>query len=183
MTRRRFRSCARGASTGYSLIEVLLASVVTAVVLAACWGWLWNVGALAARTDDGALARTAAAAALRAVRREVRLAVALRSPAPGSDPAHSLTLVHHHPGSATEPVLVCWDPARRVLWRNASGTYLSDQVTAFTVSYLAADGARTAGADLTAAGWSAVRAVHVDLAVVVSGSRAACSGDIDLGPA
>ena len=35
-----------------------------------------------------------------------------------------------------------WDPARRVVWRNASGTYLADHVTRFAVSYGLADGRR-----------------------------------------
>jgi prepilin-type N-terminal cleavage/methylation domain-containing protein len=160
------RSDAPGAS-GFTLVELLVAAAVTAVVLAAAYGWVWNVAALATRTDDRAQAATIAAACCRAVELELRRAVAIVQPPTGRDPATSLALVHDHIDTTDEEVLVVWDPARRVVWRNASGTYLADHVTRFAVTYVLGDGRLVAGDDMPATGWEVVRCVSVDLAVGV----------------
>ena len=69
--------------------------------------------------------------------------------------------------AAEEDVLIVWDPARRVVWRNASGTYLADHVTRFAVTYVLGDGTLVAGDEMAATGWAVVRCVSVDLAVGV----------------
>ena len=47
-----------GGEDGFTLVEVLLALVVAGVVLAASFGWVWDLGALARVHDDHAQART-----------------------------------------------------------------------------------------------------------------------------
>ena len=60
---------------------------------------------------------------------------------------------HRHDGQAVETVLVAWDPARGVLWRKASGTYLADHVALFAIDYFCADGRRLGATDFATAGW------------------------------
>jgi prepilin-type N-terminal cleavage/methylation domain-containing protein len=171
----------RGA--GFSLVELLVAAAVTGVVLAGAYGWLWNVAAVAARTDDRAQAATIAAACARGIASEVRQAVGVEPPPLGRDPARALALRHDHPGSAAEDVLVVWDPSRRVVWRNASGTYLADHVTALRLAYVLAGGQTVPGEHMGPADWAAVLAVRVDIAVAVGSAAAERSAFISLGPA
>jgi prepilin-type N-terminal cleavage/methylation domain-containing protein len=155
---------------GFSLVELLVGAAITGTVLAASFGWLWNVGALAARADDRIQAATIAATCSRAVALEVRAAVEVEPPPVGRDPARSFALVHDHPGAAKEDVLVVWDPARRVVWRNASGTYLADHVTRFSVAYGLLDGRVVDGEDMGSSDWASARCVRVALATSVGGA-------------
>jgi hypothetical protein len=163
-------------------VELLVAAAVAGVVLAAAFGWLWNVAAVAARTDDRAQAATIAAACVRGIAFEVRQALGA-APPPGRDPAGALLLQQDRPDRAAADVLVVWDPSRRVVWRNASGTYLADHVAAFGLAYLLADGRIVAGEDMGAELWPAVRGVRVDLIVVVGAAVVDRSALISLGPA
>jgi prepilin-type N-terminal cleavage/methylation domain-containing protein len=165
--RGRRRSWGAGRVSGFTLVEVLVAAAVAAFVLAAAFGWLWNVAALAGRADDRAQASTIASTCSRAVELEVRRAVAVVPPPVERDSAGALALVHDHPGVAAEDVLVVWDPARRVVWRNAAGSYVADHVTRFAVAYLLLDGRMVAGDDMAAADWSVVSFLSVDFAVGV----------------
>ena len=149
---------------GFTLIELLVGAAVAAVVLSAGFAWLWNVAALATGVDDRAHAVTLASSALRAVAADVHSSVSVAEPPSSREPARSLALVHDHAAEAPEVVLIVWDPARRVVWRNASGTYLADHVTRFDLTYILADGSRVDAAAMSSPDWSAVRAVRVDLA-------------------
>ena len=168
---------------GFSLMELLVAAAVVGVVLAAAFGWLWSVAAVAVRTDDRAQAATIAAACVRGMALEVRQAVGVAPPPPGRDPGRALALLHDHPAGAPEVVLVVWDPSRRVVWRNASGAYLADHIAAWRVACLLADGRTVPGEAMGAADWTAVRGVRVDLTVVVGTAPAKRSALISLGPA
>ena len=164
----------RGAtpSSGVTLVELLVASVVAAVVLAGAWGWLWSIGGVATAMDEDAQAATAAAAATRAVVRDVRAAVAVLPPATGADRATSLHLQHDGLGTAPDDVVIVWDAGRQVLWRNASGTYLSDRVTGFEVSYLLDDGRRVDGGAITGSDLAMVRSVCLSVSIRVGTSSA-----------
>ncbi len=172
---------ARRGSSGVTLVELLVAAAISAAVLATAWAWLWNIAAVASRSDDEAQAQTAVAAAARAVARDVRLAVAVGPPPSGRDPSLALKLEHDRLDRAPEVVLIGWDPSRRVLWRNAAGTYLSDRVTAFSVSYVTADGRVVPGAEMGAADWSEVRLVSFRLAVGVGRRTAVREADAVVG--
>lgn len=158
--------------TGFALVELLIAAVVAGVVLSGAYGWLWNVGALARAQDDQAQAATIAGVAARTVAADVRASLAVVSPSPAHDAAHSLLLTHEHIATANEAVTIVWDPARRVLWRNASGTYIADHVVGFDVGYvLAGGGPPTQGAMLASADWHRVRAVCLAITVAVDTAR------------
>jgi hypothetical protein len=60
-------------------------------------------------------------------------------------------------------VSIVWDPARKVVWRNASGTYVADHVTAFAVVYALRDGREAGGGAMSPADWPLVSAVQVRL--------------------
>jgi prepilin-type N-terminal cleavage/methylation domain-containing protein len=168
---------------GFSLVELLVAAVIAGIVLSASLGWVWSVAALARADDDKAQAATLVAAASRAVIADVRAAVGVRQPPVGRDPSLSLLFVHDHPATAAEAVLLVWDPARQVLWRNASGTYVADHVSHFSVRYVL-DGARLVdGAAMGGADWDAVRAVQVQVTTVVGSATQSRSLEIALGPA
>jgi len=164
---------------GFSLIELLVATAVVAVVLAAAYGWVWSVGSLAATTDDRVQASTIAGALARSVAEDVAGAVEVAPPTAGRDPGGSLAFVHDGVDEASEDVVIVWDPARRVVWRNASGTYVADHVRDFSVGFVLGDGRRVGGATMRAADWRSIRAVHVGLAVEVGAAlvrRHVCVG-------
>ena len=172
-----------GRERAFALIEVLVAAGVAAIILAGAYGWLWNVAALAGKTDDGVQASTLAAAAARAVGGDVFAAVGVRQPPVGRDPARSLSLAHDHVDGAPEDVLIVWDPARAVVWRNASGTYVADHITGFTVVYWLTDGRRLSGADMTTSDWTGVRRLRVQVAATVGAAIVLRTLEMTVGPA
>jgi prepilin-type N-terminal cleavage/methylation domain-containing protein len=166
-------------SSGFSLVELLVATAIVAVVLAAAYGWVWSVGSLAGTTDDRVQASTIAAALTRSLAEDVAGAVEVAAPATGRDPGTSLAVVHDGVDDASEEVLFVWDPARGVVWRNASGTYVADRVREFSVGYVFGDGRSVEGAAMGVVDWRSVRAVRVALAVEVGSAivrREVCIG-------
>jgi hypothetical protein len=148
-------------------VELLIASVVAAVVLSGAYGWMWGLGALARTTDDRAQACTVAGVVTRTVLEDVGGAVAVLAPSAGRDPAASLALLHDGAATAPESVTVVWDAGRGVVWRNAPGTYVADHVRSLRVGFLLADGREVDGAAMTAADWADVTGVHADVVVAV----------------
>ena len=164
---------------GFSLIELLVATAMIAVVLAAAYGWVWSVGSLAGTTDDRVQASTVAAALARSVAEDVGGAVMVVPPAAGRDSGSSLAVMRDGVDRASEDIVIVWDPARRVVWRNASGTYVADHVQDFSVGFVLADGRSVSGAAMGSADWRSVRAVRVGLAVEVGSAlvrREVCTG-------
>ena len=173
----------RRSQAGFSLVELLVASVIAGIVLSASLGWVWSVAALARADDDRAQAATLAAAASRAVTADVRTTVGVEQPPAGRDPSLSLCLVRDQPAAAAEAVLIVWDPTRHVLWRNASGTYLADHVSHFSVCYVLGGARRVDGGSIGEADWDAVRGVQVQVTTVVGSAAESRSLEIALGPA
>lgn len=158
---------------GVTLVELLVASSVASVVLAGAWPWLWNAAVTTHALQGRSSAATAAAFAVRMVRADLDAATALLPPQSGYPAGRCLRLQHRHDGAAAETVVVTWDPARRVLWRNASGTYLADNVVEFGVEYLADDGGAIGEGALTRAlEEGRVARVRVHLVVEAGGRRA-----------
>jgi hypothetical protein len=100
-----------------------------------------------------------------------RTSLATERAAPAHDPARALVLIHDHAGSSPETVTVVWDPARQVLWRNASGTYVADHVTGFSVRYELSDGRQADGAELAPGEWPEVRQVCASVSAGVGPER------------
>ena len=176
----RLAGCRR--DDGFMLVELLVAAVVAATILTAAFAWLWNVAALAGGADDRAQADTLVAAVSRAVAADLHAAVGVAEPPIGRDPSRSLTLVHDHAASAAETVLVVWDPARGVVWRNASGTYVSDHITQFDVAYVLADGSLVDGERMGPADWASVRAARVLVTAAVGSVTVRRSVEASVGP-
>ena len=165
--RRGWVDAEHGREHGFTLVELLVAMALVAIVLSAAYGWVWSVGALATRTADRAQACTIAAVVARTIAEDVRDSVAVTAPAVGRDPDACLTLEHDHVGGAPEDVVTAWDPARSVVWKNASGTYVADHVCDFRVSYVLADGRIVDGGTVRTSDWGNVRVVDVAFAVEV----------------
>jgi hypothetical protein len=156
-----------GTLAGFSLVELLVATMIATVVLAGAWAWLWNVGVASSSTTDRARAATAAAFAARSIADDLDAAASLQTPPPLYAPSRTLDLLHLHPDAAPENVLIVWDPVRRVLWRKTSGTYLADHVSKFAVSYLDPAGRPLSEVDLSGSSW-ADRVARVTVDIVVS---------------
>jgi hypothetical protein len=45
--------------------------------------------------------------------------------------------------------MITWDPSRQVLWRKASGVYLCDHVSDFSITYFASSGEQLDPSTLT----------------------------------
>ena len=176
----RTRACLEGG--GFTLVELLVGASIAAVVLSASSAWLWNVAALADSADDRAQAATVAAVVSRAVAADVHAGVGVVEPPAGRDLSRSLALKHDHVAVAAEAVLIVWDTARGVVWRNASGTYIGDHISGFAVAYVLADGARVDGADMSQTDWGVVRAVRVDLVARVGSATVRRSVETSVGP-
>ena len=160
--------------SGVTLVELLIATCIAAVALAGAWGWVWNAGVAARAVGARAQASTADAYAVRVIADDLAQAAGLLPAPAGRLPSEAFSLVHEHPGEPTETVTVVWDRARRVLWRKASGTYLADQVSAFSVRYFTADGSELAGASLgTVQGLARVARLEVTVCAQRDGRAAA----------
>ena len=75
------------------------------------------------------------------------------------------------------------EPARRVLWRIASGMYLADHISRFTVTYLLEGARQVDGASMTGVDWDAVRCVLVEVTATVGPATESRSLEVALGPA
>jgi type II secretory pathway component PulJ len=168
-------------SLGVTLTELLVAVSVSTVVLGAAWPWLWAAGRAARGVDGRTQAATAAAFAVRSLATDVELASALLQPPAGRSPADCVCLVHCHPGEAPETILVVWDPARRVLWRKAPGTYLADHVEALSLEYFGSDGQTLGRADFGDPKWpSSVARLRITVRVSNPGGTASAVRDVVL---
>jgi prepilin-type N-terminal cleavage/methylation domain-containing protein len=171
----------RWRESGLTLIELLVAMAVVSVVLSAAYGWVWSVGSLARTQDDRAQARTVVAAAARSVADDLRASVGVAVPPAGRDPSRSLLLVHHHVDTSPEQVLVVWDPARQVLWRNTSSTYIADRISLVRLVCLLADGLQVPSGSMGADDWGRVVAVQATFISTVGSASAGATVCVGLG--
>lgn len=175
---------ARPAAAGLTLVELLVATCVVTAVLGAAWPWLWNTGQAARAAAARAQAGTSAAFALRCIRDDLGVATRVLVPADGRTPDAALYVRHEHAGASPETVSVVWDPARKVVWRKAPGTYLADHVETFSVRYFRADGSRLLSGDFALGDWAAsVARVSVTLSTRVGAGTATATLDLVPGPA
>jgi prepilin-type N-terminal cleavage/methylation domain-containing protein len=176
------RSDGRPTQAGVSLVELLVATVIAAVTLCGAWTWLWDAGDASSATVDRARASTAAAFAVRSIADDLDASAALQVPPSVYGPGRALDLTHLHSGAVPEGVLIVWDPARHVLWRKASGTYLADHVTRFAVKYYDEGGGVVSPADLESPAWpSRVARVAVEIVVALGSESGQAACDVTMG--
>ena len=161
------RPCLRQA--GFSLVELLVATAIASVVLAGGWAWCWTVSGTCAVGCERCDARSSLAFAQRLSAGELGQCVVLVSTPDARCSATSIAfVVPSGHGPTTELVTYVWDPARRVLWRKASGSHLAEGVDEFAVVYFDGQGRPlplASGGELPDADLSLVR--RVELTAVV----------------
>jgi len=161
----------RFSGAGLTLVEVLVAVSVSAIALGGAWPWLWDSAAASRRLVEHTQASTSAAFALRCLSDDLSVGTALLPLPPGVAPSGALQVMHTHTVTGPEPVVIEWDPVRRVLWRKAPGTYLADHVTSFCVAYFDAAGAPVQYSGASSDTWpSTVARVSVSITVSVGGA-------------
>lgn len=168
---------------GLTLIEVLLAASLGAVLLAGAWGWAWSVAAAGTDVGDAAEARTSLAYARRMLLADLRDAVGLDTLGLCSAQAIALRVgPTRHPSGAVSTV---WNRERGVLWRVAPACHLADGVERFHVRYLDAAGVPVGDGDvpLLPAQIEAVTAVEVSLRIRYGSACVEGSWPVRLGSA
>lgn len=160
---------ARWAPRGMTLIELLVAVCLACVLLMGAWPWCWTIVRSSQRTAEYAEAQSSLAFAGRLFTSEVRRAVALGDGAGNGCSVSSVTLQVVDAATAqTQVVTYRYDPARRVLWRKASGSYVADRLSACSFTYFAANGKQiTTGPDgaLAVDDMSSVSSLKLRLAI------------------
>ena len=152
-----------------------MAASLASLLLAASWGWLWTTTAAARTSERKASSLTATGFAERMLRADLSHALRLASPAEGICSAATVSLVDVGAESGmTSITRVTWDPARDVLWRNASGSYLAEHVSGFVIRYLDGDGEElpaVTGGVLDTASRDLVKSVRVEMTVGPEGEE------------
>jgi len=168
---------------GLTLIELLLASSIAVITLAAAWPWFWNVARAARSVQATSQAHGQAAYTTRAIAEEMRLADGLVPLASDLVPETAVCVRHHHPNAAAEEVVIAWDPSRQVVWRKARGTYLSDHVSAFRITYFAGTGLSLDPDTLTSAtALATVTRISVRITVTAGSQAVTEVSDHSVGP-
>lgn len=129
-------SCARQA--GLTLVELLVASSLAFLVIAAGTHWTGLLSRVAGGCDTNAQTVTAVAAARRRCHMDVGGDAALDTAAGCT--ASRVSLVALGPDGAVDHLVYAWDPQRRLMWRSASGAYLLEHVSRCAFSYRDASG-------------------------------------------
>lgn len=169
----------RRSNAGFSLIELLTASAIAGIVLAAGWTWCWG----ATRSCSTQAGRVEARSSLAFVRRltaaELRSAAAfVRTPLHVCG-LHSVCFVVPADDHGTyELITYVWDQSRHVLWRKSSGSHLAEGVTSFAVGYYDAGGDRlepAADGALPDADLLRIRAVSIDVSMGDGGDSVSAS--------
>jgi Tfp pilus assembly protein PilW len=183
--RRRLRRSSRASrpergSSGFTIVELLLACVIGSLALAAAWSWLFTSAAAGGREQRRLETETSLAFVERLTAAELRRAsLFLASPTPGCS-AQSVLFVVADDEGATETISYVWSPSTRVLWRKATGSHLVSGVLDFTITYFDGTGAEVAstGGALTAAELSRVRRLRLAIALACGTREMGASWDV-----
>jgi prepilin-type N-terminal cleavage/methylation domain-containing protein len=125
----------RAGEAGFSLVELLLAMVLSAGLLAGAWGWTWTIARAAAGGDDAQELRSAAAFAERTLSADVHGRCALvTGTAPGC--TRSSLMLRVPEGDGVRDVPVVYDSVRGLLWRLTSSCHLVDGISTCRFAYL-----------------------------------------------
>jgi prepilin-type N-terminal cleavage/methylation domain-containing protein len=133
------REC-RSREAGFSLVELLLAMVLSAGLLAGAWGWTWTIARASADGDDAQELRSAAAFAERTLSADVHGMCALvTETAPGCTRSSLVLRVREDDDVRDVPVV--YDSVRGLLWRLTSSCHLVDGISTCRFAYLDERGA------------------------------------------
>ncbi len=168
---------ARRRQAGFSLVELLLATVIAGVVLAGGWAWCWSVCGSCARGAERLDAGSSLAFARRLSVNELRCSEGLVATSGAGCTATAISFMAPA-ASSTAPELITyvWDTGRRVLWRKAPGSHVAENVDSFSISYFDDQGrpvAPASGGALSAGELLRVR--MVELSAVISCGRQTAS--------
>jgi len=137
------RRSARRVPWGMTLVELLVAVCLASLLLMGAWPWCWTMVQASHQTAQRAEAESSLAFAGRLFTSEARRAVALGDGAGGGCGSSSVTLQTFDAVTGqTQAVTYRYDPARRVLWRKASGSYVAERLSSCDFTYFGADGSQ-----------------------------------------
>jgi prepilin-type N-terminal cleavage/methylation domain-containing protein len=177
------RRRARRRGAGFSLIELLVATSVAAVVLTGGWAWCWTVSRSCAAGSERLDAGSSIAFARRLSTSELDQCAGLVTTPDARCSATSIAFIVPSGDGATELVTYVWDAGRRVLWRKASGSHLAEGVDDFSITYFDDQG-RTLpiapGAEPPMADLALVRRVELRLVVRCAAQTASASWQVCL---
>ena len=122
---------------GFSLVELLIATAIAGVVLAAGWAWCWSASGTCAAGAERLDAGSSLAFARRLSTTELRQCLALSdSSGPGCSATAISFTVPVETGTGSELITYVWDAERHVLWRKAPGSHVAEGVDSFSITYL-----------------------------------------------
>lgn len=127
------------AAPGFSLIELLVATAVTAVILTGAWAWCWSLSGWCATSTERLDAASSLAFARRLTSAELGECRALLADQPVRCSASGIAFVVPS-DDGPEAVTYSYDAARRVLWRKASSSHIAEGVDGFSITYFDARG-------------------------------------------
>lgn len=135
------RGSTRRGGRGFSLLELLVATTVAGVVLAAAWAWCWSLCGACRMGVEGADATSTIAAVRRLSSAELGESLGLVACPTAPCSARGLAFVVPSADAAgTDLVTYGYDGARKVLWRKSPSSHLAEGVDLFSVVYLDARG-------------------------------------------
>jgi prepilin-type N-terminal cleavage/methylation domain-containing protein len=165
-----------GQQRGITLTELLIAVAVSATLLAGTVPWVWSAARTARSLDARAQAASVAAYAARTLRDELEMATELLPPPAGVSSDRGLQVRHDHPGQDPEFLMIVWDPARRVIWRKTSSTYVADNVAAFSIERFGGNGEPLIGND--AQSLAQVARIRFSVTISIGGQSATVVADV-----
>ncbi len=128
-------------ASGFSLIELLVATTVAGVVLTAAWAWCWTLCGSCRTGVERADAASTIAATRRLTTAELGESLGLVAcPAVPCSATGLAFVVPSTDAAGTDLVTYGYDAGRGVLWRKSPSSHLAEAVDEFSVAYLDARG-------------------------------------------
>ena len=168
---------AQARRTGFSLVELLVATALAGVVLAGGWAWCWSVSSSCAAGAGRLDADSSLAFARRLSTNELRGSEGFVATSGAGCTATAISfLAPGASGPAPELITYVYDAGRRVLWRKAPSSHVAESVDSFSISYFDDQNQPVAPASGTALSPSELSRVRiVEFRAVVSCARQTAS--------